>query len=234
MTGRSPAFDCPCLWLSPVVRHFFVGSDVGWLGTDFRGLPVASVHLDRTTIELSVLSGSFSDDELHEICRNLRPVNPEARNQILHTPLATLCYQRRHREPPIAVPVGFWAHERKPESTLTHVFPGAMAPADLPGAILRPRRIMATSLPVFSHMATLRILTRRISFTTDPTGQTFISGSLRLWSILIKRGSIIPLFSTDNLVTARQSPLRARRFTMRSSMKMWALTRWCFKHTTLT
>ena len=40
-----PAFDCPCLWLSPVVRHFFVGNDVGWLGTDFRGLAGASLNL---------------------------------------------------------------------------------------------------------------------------------------------------------------------------------------------
>ena len=133
-----PAFDCPCLWLSPVVRHFFVSSDVGWLGTDFRGLPGASVSLDRTTTELSVLSGSFSDDELQQICRGLRPVKPEARNQILHTPLATLCYQSRHRELPIAVPVGFWAHQRKPESVLAHVFPGATAPPDLPGADIAP------------------------------------------------------------------------------------------------
>jgi hypothetical protein len=129
-----PAFDCPCLWLSPAVRHFLVGSDVGWLGTDFRGLPGASVSLDRTMIELSVLSGSFSDDELQQICKGLRPVNPEARNQILHTPLAALCYQSRQREATIAVPVGFWAHQRKPESLVTHVFPGAAAPPDLPGA----------------------------------------------------------------------------------------------------
>jgi hypothetical protein len=133
-----PAFDCPCLWLSPVMRHFFVGSDVGWLGTDFRSLPGASVSLDRTMIELSVLDGSFSDDELEQICQGLRPVNPEARHQILRAPLATLCYQSRHRELPIAVPVGFWAHERKPEARFTHVFPCATAPPDLPGADIAP------------------------------------------------------------------------------------------------
>jgi hypothetical protein len=133
-----PAFDCPSLWQSPVVRHFSVGSDVGWLGTDFRGLPGASVSLDRTMIELSVLDGSFSDDELEQICRDLRPVNSEARNQILHTPLATLSYPSRHSEIPIAVPVGFWAHERKPESVSTHVFPTATAPPDLPGADIGP------------------------------------------------------------------------------------------------
>jgi hypothetical protein len=133
-----PAFDCPCLWLSPAVRHFCVGSDVGWLGTDFRGLPGASISLDRTMIELSVLNGSFSDDELQQICTGLRPVNPEARNNILHTPLATLCYQSRHRELTIAVPVGFWAHQRKPESLSTYVFPGATAPPNLPGADIAP------------------------------------------------------------------------------------------------
>jgi hypothetical protein len=128
-----PAFDCPCLWLSPVVRHFFVGNDVGWLGTDFRGLAGASVNLERTTIEFSVLEGSFSEDELQEICRGLHPVSPEARKQILDTPLATLCYQSRHPELPIAVPVGFWAHQRKPESLLTRVFPAGSLPRGLPG-----------------------------------------------------------------------------------------------------
>jgi hypothetical protein len=89
-------------------------------------------------IELSVLTGSFSDNELKQICSDLRPVNPKTRNQILHTPLATLCYQSRHKELPIAVPVGFWAHERKPESLCTHVFPGASVPPDLPGAEIVP------------------------------------------------------------------------------------------------
>ncbi len=133
-----PAFDCPCLWLSPVVRHFFVGNDVGWLGTDFRGLAGASVTRDRTTIELSVLEGSFSDDELQEICRGLAPVSPEARKRILDTPLATLSYQSRHREVPIAVPVGFWAHERKPEALVSHVFSAASAPPGLPGTDMAP------------------------------------------------------------------------------------------------
>jgi hypothetical protein len=128
-----PAFDCPCLWLSPAVRHFFVGNDVGWLGTDFRGLAGASINLDRTTIEFSVLEGSFSDDELWETCNGLQPVSPLARKQILDASLATLCYQSRHSEPPIGVPVGFWAHERKPESLLARVFPAASVPPGLPG-----------------------------------------------------------------------------------------------------
>jgi hypothetical protein len=141
-----PAFDCPSLWLSPAVRHFFVGNDVGWLGTDFRGLAGASVSLDRTTIELSVLEGSFSDDELQEICRGLRPVSPDSQNRILHTPLATLCYQGRHSELPIGEPVGFWAHKRRPEALLTHVCSGAMAPPDLLGRHVAPPPFYGYSL----------------------------------------------------------------------------------------
>jgi hypothetical protein len=133
-----PAFDCPCLWLSPVVRHFFVDNDVGWLGTDFRGLAGASINRDRTTIELSVLQGSFSDDEIQAICRGFRPVRPESRNQILQTPLAALSYQSRHKELPIAVPVGFWAHQRKPESLPTLVFPAASVPPGIPGVVIAP------------------------------------------------------------------------------------------------
>jgi hypothetical protein len=110
-----PAFDHPCLWESRGIRGFPVGDHLGWLGTDFRKLQAGSVCFDRTTIELSVTSGTFADEELQAICRGMSPVDPEARRRILQTTLADLCYQSRHQEPPIAVPVGYWAHKR-PES----------------------------------------------------------------------------------------------------------------------
>lgn len=111
-----PAFDHPCLWESQNIRAFLVGDFIGWLGTDFRKLQAATVSLDRTTVELSVTEGSFTDAELQSICRGLRPAAPEKRELILNTSVADLCYQGRHREPPIAVPVGYWAHKRLPES----------------------------------------------------------------------------------------------------------------------
>lgn len=128
-----PAFDHPCLWESTGIRAFPVNDHIGWLGTDFRKLQAASVCLDRTTIELSVTAGTFSDEELQAICRGLRPAVPEARASILRTPLADLCYQSRHEEPPIAVPVGYWAHKRS-ESLRVTVLRAENVPAHFPGS----------------------------------------------------------------------------------------------------
>jgi hypothetical protein len=111
-----PAFDHPCLWESDRVKAFPVGDHLGWLGTDYRELPAATVNLNRTTVELSATTGDFEDEEFMSLCRGLRPADPEACHRILNTPLADLCYQSRHREPPIAVPVGYWAHKRLPKS----------------------------------------------------------------------------------------------------------------------
>lgn len=134
-----PAFDHPCLWESEGIRSFPVGGHLGWLGTDFRKLRAATVCFDRTTIELSVTSGTFSDEELQAVCRGMRPAAPEARHQILQTPLAGLCYQSRHQEPPIAVPVGYWAHKRS-ESLKVTVFGAEDIPAahDVPGFDIAP------------------------------------------------------------------------------------------------
>ena len=214
-----PAFDCPCLWLSPVVRHFFVGNDVGWLGTDFRGLAAHSVNLDRTTVELSVLEGSFSDDELQEICRGLHPVSPGARKQVLDTPLATLCYQSRHEEQPIAVPVGFWRTNGNRSRFLPAFFLRQMYRLAFPEAIFSLRRNMATNLTVFSHTATWRIRTRRISFITNPSIQTSICASWFLWRMLEKQAYLIPLRLIGRLVAARRSRLRAEPFTTHSAMR---------------
>jgi hypothetical protein len=126
-----PAFDHPCLWESKNIRAFAVGDHLGWLGTDFRKLPAATVSFDRTTIELSVTAGRFRDEELRAIVRGLAPAVPEARLRILRTPLADLCYQSRHSEPPIAVPVGYWAHKRR-ESLQMTVLRAQSLPRDNP------------------------------------------------------------------------------------------------------
>jgi hypothetical protein len=126
-----PAFDHPCLWESSNIRAFPVGDYLGWLGTDFRKLPAATVSFDRTTIELSVIAGTFSDQELEAICRGLSPAVPKVHDQILRTSFADLCYQSRYREPPIAVPVGYWAHKRAESHKIT-VLRAQDVPADDP------------------------------------------------------------------------------------------------------
>ena len=134
-----PAFDHPCLWESTAIRGFPVGDHIGWLGRDFRKLQAASLCFDRTTVELSVTEGTFSDEELQSICRGLRPAVPEARASILQTTLADLSYQSRYREPPIGVPVGYWAYKRSESLQVTalradnvpvHVTPFDIAPPE--------------------------------------------------------------------------------------------------------
>jgi hypothetical protein len=133
-----PAFDHPCLWESKGIRGFPVGDHIGWLGTDFRKLQAASLCFDRTTIELSVIEGTFKDEELQAICRGLRPAVPEARERILKTPFADLSYQSRYQEPPIIVPVGYWAHKRAQSLQVT-VLRADDVPAHIPSfGILLP------------------------------------------------------------------------------------------------
>jgi hypothetical protein len=131
------AFDHPSLWKSRN-RGFEVGHHIGWLGSDFRGRPAASLHVERTMIEIRVVEGEFEGEELRAICRGFEPAFAEARQRIAETPLAELAYQRRHAELVIAVPVGYWKHERTPPDLLATLFAGEAAPAHLPGRAVRP------------------------------------------------------------------------------------------------
>jgi hypothetical protein len=133
-----PAFDHPCLWESESVRAFPVGNLIGWSGKDFRKLQAATVSLYRTTVELSVTEGAFTDEELQSICRGLSPAVPQVCDLILNTPFADLCYQGRHREPPIAVPVGYWAHKRLPETLQVTVLRSDQVPSDSPSFTVAP------------------------------------------------------------------------------------------------
>jgi hypothetical protein len=133
-----PAFDCPSLWLSPSVRPFISQDEVGWLGVDFRGLQGAAIRLHGTTVEISVLEGAVADHEFGQICSGLRPADSAVVRCIEDTPLADLCYQNRHREPPIEVPVGFWAHQRK-ASDRCQVIRASQAHWSLPARGLVPQ-----------------------------------------------------------------------------------------------
>jgi hypothetical protein len=134
-----PAFDHPSLWRSrPRPRSFRVGDDVGWTGTDFRGQPAAAIQIDRTTVEVAVIRGQLDDEGFRAICHGLEPVAPAVRRRIVDTPLATLCYQARHREDTIEVPTGYWRHRRDTMKLLVEAVACAEAPEGLPGRRLRP------------------------------------------------------------------------------------------------
>ncbi len=135
-----PAFDHPSLWRSDN-RPFRLGEQLGWLGEDFQGQQAASVHIDRTMVEVRVDEGAFSDEELAGICRGLKPARPDLRSRILATPLADLCYQGRHVELVIPVPVGYWKHRREPPTLMTRVFRGRETPQGVPAQAKLPEQL---------------------------------------------------------------------------------------------
>ena len=108
-----PAVDHPCLWGSEA-RPFGIGDGrVVWLGTDYLRNAAASARLARTTIELSVLEGEFSDKELVSIYRGLRPTDGDAVQRVLSTPFSELSYWARHPVDMVSVPTGVFVFHRQ-------------------------------------------------------------------------------------------------------------------------
>jgi hypothetical protein len=74
-----PALDHPALWQSHTTSDALDQHRIVWHGVDYMGHPGASARLARTMIELSVLDGTFTREEITEIYRSLRPADPWAR-----------------------------------------------------------------------------------------------------------------------------------------------------------
>jgi hypothetical protein len=92
--------------------------DVVWFGTDYQRLRAASARLSRTTVELAVLDGEFSDEEIHELYASLRPADPQAALAVHRTPFAELSYWARRDDAVILnVPVGLWSFHRNRDHT---------------------------------------------------------------------------------------------------------------------
>jgi hypothetical protein len=110
-----PALDHPCLWKSETRSVPIDDRYVLWIGVDYSKHVGASARIGRTLIELSVLEGEFTDDELVALYRSMRPVSPEAAAAIAETPFAELSYWARYDDAAmINVPVGLWTF-RRPE-----------------------------------------------------------------------------------------------------------------------
>ena len=79
-----PAYDCPSLWKNneefstedtPEPKPFLVGNDLLWIGVNYRNQRAASIIKERATIEMIVMEGDFSDQELILIATFLKPLN---------------------------------------------------------------------------------------------------------------------------------------------------------------
>ena len=94
---------------------------VVWLGTDYQSHRAATARLGRTNIELSVLEGEFSDDEIVALYRSLRPASAEISKQVEVTPLAALGYwQRRSEALMLTVPYGLLKFSRPVRENREH------------------------------------------------------------------------------------------------------------------
>lgn len=107
-----PAADHPCLWGSGTRPAEIGGGRVVWLGVDYLGHRAASARLARTTVELSVLEGEFTDDELVALFAGLRPAVPDAVPRVLATPFAELSYWARRPADMVSVPTGVFHFHR--------------------------------------------------------------------------------------------------------------------------
>ncbi|MGW8747945.1 hypothetical protein ACWGOC_31915 [Streptomyces sp. NPDC055782] len=108
-----PAADHPCLWGSRTRPAEIGEGRVVWLGTDYLGHRGASARLARTTVELSVTQGEFSDEEIVALYAALRPAVPEAVPRVLGTPFAELSYWARHPAGMVSVPTGVFRFDRR-------------------------------------------------------------------------------------------------------------------------
>ncbi|MEV3962746.1 hypothetical protein AB0M34_17890 [Nocardia sp. NPDC050193] len=138
-----PAFDHPCLWKSRTHAVALDGTHVVWFGVDFLGNPAASARLGRTTIELSVLEGDFTETELLDVYQSMHPAVPAEVPAIVATPHSQLSYWARHADAAqLVVPIGFWqfrrgAHQADWSSTewlVDHGIPGVLAGLEVDSA----------------------------------------------------------------------------------------------------
>lgn len=104
-----PALDHPALWESATYAVPLDDRHVVWLGVDYMSRRGASARIARTTIELSIIDGEFSDDEIVALYRSLRPVDDAAAEAIADTPFAVLSYWARQPDAAaVSVPLGLW------------------------------------------------------------------------------------------------------------------------------
>lgn len=116
-----PALDHPALWESKTVPEELTGrwrGHVVWHGIDYAGRSGASARLRRTLVELSVLDGEFTRDEIAGLYGGLRVVDENAASLVARTPFAHLGYWARYDTPAVGVPLGLWRIRQPGEVSL--------------------------------------------------------------------------------------------------------------------
>ncbi len=117
-----PAYDHPCLWRNaeiskpeetPLPKAYLMGNNYIWVGLDHRRKAAATINMMRTQIEITVMEGSFDDQDLIQIVCGLAPVNSHAKDSILATSFAELMFNHRQESETISVPTSYFKHTRQ-------------------------------------------------------------------------------------------------------------------------
>lgn len=105
-----PAASTAPLWNSPALTPVPGRDTVGWLGTDYMKRRGGCVQAMRTQIEVSVIEGTFTDEELGGILNRLRPAALAESQDVRRAPFHLLNYWVRHRLRAVEVPYGLWKY----------------------------------------------------------------------------------------------------------------------------
>ena len=129
-----PALDHPCLWESATSARSLDQHHVVWLGYDYLGNRGASARMARTMVELSVLEGEFTDQELVELYQSMQPVDADTVDHIVATSFAQLSYFDRFPEAKtLGVPLGMWKPGQNDDVQFTWQPTGQNAASQLGG-----------------------------------------------------------------------------------------------------
>lgn len=111
------AADQPCLWGKPTHAEQIHTDYVVWHGQDYKGNPGAYARIFRTSCEVSVLSGTFSDAEIAAIYRSLEPASTTYLELIGKQSFAHLSYWSRFSCHLVDPPHGLFRFRRPEDET---------------------------------------------------------------------------------------------------------------------
>jgi len=109
-----PATDHPSLWNSKTKPVQLNEDYVLWLGTNYYKQQAASARLSRTMIEVGIVDGIVSDDEIVAFFKSLAVVDENAAKRISATLFCALSYWARYKADLVGVPAGLWVFQREP------------------------------------------------------------------------------------------------------------------------
>lgn len=111
-----PACDHPPLWAGAVRPVPSVPPYVTWIGTDFMERAGATSRINRTSVEMSIAEGAYTDEEIAAIFSGLEPVDGQAARVLESQSFAKLTYWSRHDLPVVNVPYGLFRFGRSDDA----------------------------------------------------------------------------------------------------------------------